>query len=132
VLWFKLVFLSAIAVTAATFLSFPVASLVSFGTFMIAESSGFLAKALDNFSTTDDQQNTIWFNLLASKVSEGVVSVFQAYSRIDPIASVVEGKYISWSSTAEGGLLLLAISCALWAVASAIFRKRELAIYSGQ
>ncbi|MBX9737484.1 MAG: hypothetical protein K2X32_11215 [Phycisphaerales bacterium] len=132
VLWFKLVFLSAIAVTAATFLSFSVASLVSFGVFVIAESSGFLAKAVDTFATTDQNQETIWFNVIVAKISEGVVAVFQAYSRIDPIASVVEGKYISWASAGEAAVLLLAISAVLWAIAATIFRQRELAIYSGQ
>ena len=44
VLWVKLAFLSMLAIAASTFLSFPVACMVAMGTFLAAESSGFLSE----------------------------------------------------------------------------------------
>src|SRR5262249_24385859 len=49
VMWVKLAFLAMLAITAATFLSFPVACLVAFAIFLIAEGTGFLTISLEYF-----------------------------------------------------------------------------------
>ncbi|CAN5750264.1 hypothetical protein BH11PLA1_BH11PLA1_07750 [soil metagenome] len=132
VLWLKLVFLSAIAICAATFLSFAVACLVAFGVFLMAESAGFLAKAVENYAVTDEQQNTIWYKWIVGEISNTVASAFAAYGNLSPTTAVVEGKYLPWSSVATAAVLLLGMGLLFFAVGSAIFQKRELAIYSGQ
>src|SRR5690606_35379774 len=55
VLWLKLAMLAMVAITASTFLSFSVASLVAFGVFLMAETAGFLWESLDHYSSLDSE-----------------------------------------------------------------------------
>ncbi|GIW74027.1 MAG: hypothetical protein KatS3mg103_0549 [Phycisphaerales bacterium] len=65
-------------------------------------------------------------------VAGGVIWVFQTYAELDPVEKLVQGRYVAWSSLAEG-LAVLGIWCVLlFGLGWVVFRSRELAIYSGQ
>lgn len=132
VLWFKLVFLSIIAITCATFLSFSVSCLVAFAVFAIAETAKVLAKSVESFSTTDNNNQSIWYKEVISQVAENIAWSFKTYADLAPTSALVEGKYLPGSQVFVVGVFLLGISAVLFALGSFIFRQRELATYSGQ
>lgn len=131
VLWVKLLFLSMIGIFAATFLSFPVAALLSVAVFLAAEGAGFVATSLESFRTTDQKGNLIFINWATAQVSEVVTGLFRVYANLRPTGRLVEGRLLSWQDVATGVLVLGAIASILFALATLIFRRRELAIYSG-
>lgn len=132
VLWVKLAFLAMLAITASTFLSFPVACMVALGTFLAAESSGFLSMALETFNFHDKQNNIVIGNYIIYGVASAIASLFQVYRDLDPIGKIVEGRLLAWSGVATGVAVLGGLTALLYAAAVLIFRKRELGTYSGQ
>lgn len=131
VLWIKLLFLSMVGVCTATFLSFPVAAMVSFTVFWAAEGTRFLTQALDSYQTTTQTGQTIWFNTIISYIAETITNVFATYGNLRPTTRLVEGEHLSWLSLAGGSTLVLLWCAALFALGVFIFKRRELAIYSG-
>jgi hypothetical protein len=132
VLWLKLAFLAMVGIAAATFLSFSVASLVAFGVFLLAESSGFLNTSLEYFSSTDDKKNVIWWKAAVRLVAVPVAGAFTFYSNLNPTGDLVDGRLVGWDTLALAALTLGALTALLYAVAVFVFRRRELATYSGQ
>ncbi len=131
VLWIKLLFLAMVGVCAATFLSFPVAAIVSFAIFWAAEGAKSLASALETYETTTLQGQTIWFNTAVAKIAELISSIFSVYSNLRPTGRLVEGEYLGWGSLASGTIVVSIWCLVLFAAGVLIFRRRELAIYSG-
>jgi hypothetical protein len=133
VLWLRVGMLAAVAVMAATFLSFPVASLVSFGFVFAAESVQFLGVALEAFSTVDPTNGDIlWHRVPAWWVSNAVYFVLEFYGKVDPVEAMVEGRVVPWYQLTSATFTLGLITAGLLAAGAVIFRRRELAIYSGQ
>lgn len=132
VLWLKLAFLGMVAVTASTFLSFPVAALVSLGFFFIAEMSGYLTDAVTFVHTTDDDGNFLWFQGTATYVATFVSRGLRVYSDLRPAGRLVEGRVLPWSQLALAASVFLAAAGVLFAAGGAAMRRRELAVYSGQ
>lgn len=132
VLWVKLAAMAMVGIFAATFASFPVACLLAFGVFLCAESSDFLLKALENYSTEDLDRKVIYHKLIFSQIATLIGNVFSVYGTLNPVERLVEGRIMPWGSVARG-LAVLALGAALfYAAAGLIFRRRELAIYSGK
>lgn len=132
VLWVKLAFLAMLAICAGTFLSFPVACLVAFSTFLSAEGATFIASALENYATEDRDGKTLWLPTVIARIADVVSSLFRVYADLRPSARIVEGLALSWSEMAGGVIVLAAATGILFAIAVFIFRRRELATYSGQ
>lgn len=132
VLWLKLAFLAALAIWASTFLSFPVACLVAVSAFLAAESASFLATALDRFGTTDFQGNFELWKAIIYFVGSPVAWIFRVYAELRPVTNIVDGQLITVAAVARGSAVLAAWSLLLFAASVLIFRKRELAMYSGQ
>ncbi len=131
VLWIKLMFLSIIALTAATFLSFPVAVLMSLTVFLAAEGAGFIATSLESFRTQDQEGNLLILNWVTAHISEVISGLFGVYADLKPTTRLVEGRLLSWGDVGLGVLVLGAVSAAMFVLACLIFRRRELAMYSG-
>ncbi len=131
VMWLKLAFLAMVGVVAGTFLSFPVAALTSFGIFLCAEGASFLAESLEYFEL-GDETGTFWWRYPIMFIGQGVSKVFGAYSNLAPVENLVAGQSIEWGTLAMSGTVLTIATVLLWAIGAAIFRRRELAIYSGQ
>lgn len=131
ILWLKIAFVTMAGVFAATFLSFPVATLTAAGIFMIAESSRFIQGALENWQVEDFKGNTIWFFVIIDKIAQAVSTPLAFYADLKPTQRLVDGILMPWESVASGGLLLVVLVGVLFVLASFVFRSRELAIYSG-
>jgi len=131
VLWLKLAFLAMVGVLMATFTSFPVACLVTFVVYAAAEGATFLLGALDNYRTQTNEGQTLYFNMIVAFIATWVARAFKVYSELQPTSRLVDGRVLGWSDVARGiGVVALWIG-ALYAVAVAAFKRRELAIYSG-
>lgn len=133
VLWLKCCFLAMLGVAAATFLSFPVACLTAFGVLWMAEGATFLTSALDNYATVyGSDREVLWWRYPVIWIAEPISRVFRFYSEITPIDNIVGGRLLSWQALLQTCLIMLAMCGGLFAVGSYIFRRRELATYSGQ
>jgi hypothetical protein len=131
ILWLKLAFLAMVAVTAATFLSFAVASLVAFGTFLIAESAKFLFDSLEYYASTDQKGNIDFFRMAVRSIAVPISRMFHFYSTLRPTANLVEGRLVGWGTVSLAVSVLGLLTVLLYAIAVTIFRRRELAMYSG-
>lgn len=131
VLLLKLSFLAMIGVVCATFLSFSVASLVSFGTFLVAESSGYLIQSLQYYDMTDREGNIILHKLLVKIIAEPISLAFRFYSDLKPASNLVEGRLVGWWTLVQATALFGVLCFLLYLIGVFIFRRRELATYSG-
>lgn len=131
VLWVKLAFLAMIAVCAGTFLSFPVACLVAFAVFLAAEGATSVLTSIDYYQTEDREGNTLIFQTAIAKVAEVISRTFKIYSDLDPTKRLVEGLRLSWSQMMVAVAVLTLATAMLLGAAVLIFRRRELATYSG-
>jgi ABC-type transport system involved in multi-copper enzyme maturation permease subunit len=132
VLWIKLAFLAMLAVTAATFLSFPVACLVAFSVFLCAEGSGFLATSLEYYDAVDDKNKIEYWKTVVRAVGLAISWMFKTYGDLRPTTKLVDGRLLGWGSVVWGATVLAAWTLVLYGIAVSIFRRRELATYSGQ
>ena len=131
VLWLKLAFLAMLGITAATFLSFSVASLVAFGVFLIAESAPFIKDALVSYATVNYDKEIVYFRVVISAIAHVVSWIFLVYGELSPVERLVGGQNVSLSSIGRGLAVISVWTAVLYGIAVAVFRKRELAIYSG-
>lgn len=131
VLWVKLAFISMIAIFASTFLSFPVACVVSVGALVSAELTPYLWNALEYYATIDEKGKVLPVAVVIHAIALGIAGAFKFYGDLDPVSSLVDGRLLSWANAARGVAYLSAVSAVLFASAVAVLRRRELAIYSG-
>ncbi|GAB5496928.1 MAG: hypothetical protein Phyf2KO_20080 [Phycisphaerales bacterium] len=132
VLWLKLAFLAMLGIFCSTFLSFPVASMVSFGVFLMAESAGYVRMAIDNYATLDSEGNLNVLKLAISAVAFSVSWIFRTYAELSPIERLVNGQVVG-GVTVLKAVVVVGIWClVLFAASTLIFKRRELATYSGQ
>jgi ABC-type transport system involved in multi-copper enzyme maturation permease subunit len=131
VMWIKLAFLAMVAIFCSTFMSFPVACLVAMGVFFSAETTQFLFDSLESYATEDREGNTVIFKVVISWISYGVAYLFKLYSDLQPVQRLVDGELIPWSSVGLGSGSLALVSAVLYLASVYIFKRRELATYSG-
>lgn len=132
VLWIKLAFLSLLAITASTALSFPVACLVAFGAFFAAESAMFLEDSLEVYNPFYGEGIGPAILAVVETISNVVIWIFRVYGELNPIEKLVQGEYVSWASVAQGMVVLGFWCVLLFGAGWLVFRSRELAMYSGQ
>ncbi len=131
VLWVKLSLLAMLAVWASTFSSFPVACLIAGGLFFIGESAGFVQDSLGAWGTTDIKGEHAPLRALVYHFADWISSMFKVYNDLRPAKRLAEGQQLSWR-TVSGGVFTLGLVCSVfYALGVLIFRKRQLAIYSG-
>lgn len=131
VLWLKLAFLAMLAIWTSTFLSFSVASLVALSIFFMGETAGFLTKSVELYSVKNYDGEVVFWRVIVSWISARVAELFSVYAHLDPVGRLVDGQLMAWSTVAYGAGVLTIVTFILFASGIAIFRKRELAIYSG-
>ena len=139
--WLKLAFLAALGICCATFLSFPVACLMSFTIFVAGLLGPFLAEALEYYGSYEFSKLD-WHNLgmvlqwafeaVTSAIASTLVYLLGSFGEYRPTQDLVEGRLIPWTSVFSG-FFRLAI---LWSGLSMligwiVMRQRQLAIYSG-
>src|SRR5690606_19112468 len=94
VLWLKLAFLAMLGIFCSTFLSFPVASMVSLGVFLMAESAGYISLAVSNYSTLGSDDHVNFFKLAISAIAYGVSWIFNVYADLKPVEKLVNGQIV--------------------------------------
>jgi hypothetical protein len=119
----QLMFLAAVAVFTATFMSMPTAVFWTLATVPFSVGREFMADALAGARATGqslaDVQNWIY---------EAVTTLLPDFARTNPGEFLVDGLYISWSYLGMTALLTLLLRTGvLLALACLIFWKRELA-----
>lgn len=125
--WFKLAFLGVLAVVTGAFLSFPVACLLSFAIFIGGSIAPFLGLSLDQYSPKNFIEYGIAF------IAYMVHILLNRFGAVSPSQMLVEGRLISWSLVGLQLFWLLLIWAGITlAVGYLAFRRKELAIYSGQ
>jgi hypothetical protein len=119
-IFIQLVFLAALAVFLASFLSFPVAAM----TVLVLLGSGMLLGWLsDSIHWRKDMANTVGAFMLT------VVKVFMpSLAETSPSDTLVDGMYISWSVVGNTAGLAVGVRTVLYLAAGClIFHRRELA-----
>lgn len=131
VLWVKLAMLAMLAVWASTFASFPVACLIAGGLFFMGQSAGFVQSALPGWGTTNVEGNPSVYRSIVYHFADWVSSLFTVYNQLRPTARLAEGQLLSWGSVSRGVMALGTFCAVFYLLAVLIFRRRQLAIYSG-
>lgn len=132
VLLVKLGFIAAVAIALATFVSFPVAVVVTLCVLFATESAGYMSQSLESFATTTPEGNLLPLHLLARVITVGVVWMFGIYTNLSPIESLSDGRLLGWTTLANAITVIGFWTLLLLAFGVAMLRRRELAIYSGQ
>ncbi|MGD9692247.1 MAG: ABC transporter permease [Phycisphaerales bacterium] len=131
ILWCKLALIAAIGVAAGTFLAFPVASLTTLASLFILESSAFLRDSLEDYqSVTEEGLDIIAF--LARLIAVPINLLVGWYADLTPTSSLADGIMVPWAHLIRAAILLAAVAAAALTLGWLVFRKRELATYSGK
>lgn len=141
VLWIKLAFLAALALTAATFLSFPVACMMTLTIFASGTLAPYLSESLQQYvppPTSSVDFGNIghiiqWaFENTIRGIANVMVFVLDGFGAQRPTDQLVNGMLVSWGSVLKGVLTIGVMWSGLTlTVGTLILRKRQLAIYSG-
>lgn len=131
VLWLKLAFIAALGVMTASFLSFPVAALVTMVTFLVAEGSGYMSQSLDWY-VSETAEGIDWIAVAARAVAVPVTATFRWYGELRPTPRLVDGRLVPWITVVWAAISLAVASGLTITLGWTIFRKRELATYSGR
>lgn len=131
VLWVKLALLAMLAVWASTFASFPVACLIAGGLFFMGESAGFVQDSLGAWGTTNIKGEHAPLRAMIYHFADWVSSMFKVYNDLRPAKRLADGRQLSWGTVSKGMITLGVICSVFYALGVLIFRRRQLAIYSG-
>ena len=118
VLFFRLFFLAALAIWASTFLSFPVAVLLSLVLFCTVSISGFI---LESFTYMGQGLQQIYGSTIKL-----VIQGLPQFDRYSPASYLVDGKRIDWTMVNWASWTLI-WAMLLLGLALAIFHYKELA-----
>lgn len=130
---FKLSFLAMLGVAMASFLSFPVACLVGFAVFLAAEAGPFLAQSIGTYRIYEDDGSVDWVKQGIRSIAVGTEWVLRAFGQTRPNPALVEGRVVTWGEVFRSFAVIgLGWSAAVLLVAMLVFRRKELAVYSGQ
>ncbi|MDA0974565.1 MAG: hypothetical protein O2927_01225 [Planctomycetota bacterium] len=133
VTWIKLGFLAMLGVGTASVLSFPVACLTSFALFLSAEAAPFLAMSIDTYRIWDRDGNVLWLKWTGLKIATGVEWALRSFGNTRPNPALVEGRLVGWGEVLQTAVVIgVGWSAAVLLVSMLLFRRKELAVYSGQ
>ncbi len=117
---FRLIFLACLGILASTFLSFPVAILLSLAIFFIGTISGFCLESFDFLSRN--------LSSVYSYTVRPIVQLLPQFDKFSPTKFLVSARLLSWSLLAKVVFYLICIKAALlWLAALLIFRYKEIA-----
>jgi len=142
VLLIKLSFLAALAIAVSTFLSFPVACMITLTVFASATLSPYLTQSLDYYfppSTEDFDFSQIgitiqWaFESVVHAIATAIVFCLDGFGSQRPATQLVNGMLITWGTVLKGFVTIGVVwSGVALAIGTFVLRKRQLAIYSGK
>ena len=140
-LWIKLAFLAALALAASTFLSFPVACMVTLTVFASGTLAPFLADSLEayvppatsavDFGNVGQVIQWAFENVIAT-IAKFMVFMLNGFGAQRPTDQLVNGMLVSWGSVLKGLMTIGVLwSGLMLAIGTIVLKKRQLAIYSG-
>lgn len=142
VLLIKLSFLAALAIAASTFLSFPVACMITLTVFIGGTMSPYLSQSLEYYfppATSDLNIGNIaltiqWaFEHTVHAIASAMVFCLDGFGSQRPTNQLVNGMLVSWGAVFKGFITTGVIwSGAVLCIGTFILKKRQLAIYSGK
>ena len=130
----KLSFLGMLAICAATTLSFSVACLLSFSIFLAGSLTPFLAQSLLYWTSAADAGSIeSYIQIFVRAIAKIVEFAFRPFGQTSANDLLVKGRNVSWDRMT----LAIFIIGLCWTGATLIigwlaFRRKELAVYSGQ
>jgi hypothetical protein len=105
---------------------------VSFTVFLSAEGASFILGALEVYQTEGDKGEMLLIPTIISYVADSVASTFKIYADLQPVPRLVGGLLLSWGSVVMGAAVLMLMTTVLYVASVIVFKRRELATYSGQ
>ncbi|MGB2809328.1 MAG: hypothetical protein WBC22_16420 [Sedimentisphaerales bacterium] len=117
---FRLIFLASLSLLASTFLSFPVAILLSLCIYFTATFSGF---CLESFDYLGENLNWVYFYTVRP-----IVLLLPQFDKFNPAKFIVPARLLSWPLLAKvAGLMVCIKAFLLLLLAALIFKFREIA-----
>ena|SRR5665213_601386 len=129
--------LAALGLSAASFLSFPVATFFSLAMLVVVLSSGTLADAVENGTVgAGDEEKGIAGHSLADVVLipmfKGILAVVNLTKNVSPIDLLSTGRAISWGQFGLAfGQIVLLLGGIIAVIGIVLFNRRELATAQG-
>jgi len=124
--WMKLIFLAALGLTCASFLSLPVAVLTALLVYFAASASDYILEAVQQRAGADVAVPGV--DLVLDLMARGFTMPLQAFAQYNPADPLANGQYITWSAVGLCALWIgLCWTAAAGAVGWLIFSRRELA-----
>ena len=129
----KLSFLGMLGIVAATFLSFPIAVMLAFTVFAGGSLAPFISMSVGEFRLDYEAIFPVraaqWLIIIIAQSAEWLLRPFGEAS---PNSRVIEGRLVPWGGVIRDFLQLGILWCGIvLMVGWAVFRRRELATYSG-
>ena len=129
----KLSFLGMLSVVCAASLSFPVACLVVFTVFSAGSIGPFLATSVAEYRIRTDSGTLKGFEAVVRAIAGATEFSVRAFGEAEGNGPLVEGRLVSWFGVARAFVMIgIGWSGVLLTLGFAAFRRKELAIYSGQ
>ncbi len=117
---FRLIFLASLSLLASTFLSFPVAILLSLCIYFTATFSGF---CLESFDYLGENLSWVYFYTVRP-----IVLLLPQFDKFNPAKFIVPARLLSWPLLAKAAGLMVCIKAfLLLLLAVLIFKFREIA-----
>jgi hypothetical protein len=129
IIWCRLAFLAVLGLLASTFLSFPVACMVTFLVLLVATGSGFLSEALEGAAVSPAGKDPMWvIGPLIRPLAGFFVWLVPDFSKFDPVGTVVAGRVVPliWVMRSLTTLVFIK-GLILGVLGCVVFTKRELA-----
>ncbi|MAE60645.1 MAG: hypothetical protein CMJ49_04715 [Planctomycetaceae bacterium] len=129
IIWLRLAFLAMLGLTAATFLGFPIASLLSLLVFCAAMASSFIVEAAASYNSPGET-NPVAIGVETSLrvIGRSFAQVLNQYAKVSPIEQVSSGLAVSWSQVYRAmGWILLVWTGVVGVIGWIVFSRRELA-----
>ena len=137
IIWCWLALLTALGLTAASFLSFPVAAFFSVGILIVGLSRGTISDAVDNGTVAagNDETGVAGYSgadIVLIPVFKAVLVVINLAEDYSPIDDLSTGRAIPWSELgAAFAQIVLLLGGVIGLAGILLFNRRELATAQG-
>ena len=125
-IWCRVVLIASLAILSATFLSYPVACLLTFMFYVLSVSGGYVVDALGFGGAQDGVYGAA--KPFVKAMLEMVFWLLPKFSEYDGVPTFVEGRNVTlmWDLQAMGKLVLF-LSTIILLIACIVFRRRQVA-----
>jgi len=137
VIWCWLALLTALGLTSASFLSFPVAAFFSLGLLLVGLSSGTLADAVGSGSVAAGNEETgtaghSAVDVILIPAFQGALAVINLAGNFSPIDALSTGRSIPWGELGMAfAQIVVLLGGAVGLTGVFLFNRRELATAQG-